>query len=76
MNLLYKAAMGHFQARRDEAIATLEVYFNKSVGIGEHSELLAEITKWTERLSAANDSLEALRNDFDQNGSPKPSGQP
>jgi hypothetical protein len=72
MNLLYKAALGHFEARRDEAIATLEVYFNKSVGIGEHSELLAEINKWTERLSAANDCLEALHGTFDDSGSPKP----
>jgi hypothetical protein len=76
MNLLYKAAIGHFEAKRDEAIATLEVYLNKAVGIGEHSELLEEITKWSERLANANDSLEALRNSFDQNGAPKPWASP
>ena len=71
MNRLYKAALGHFEAQRDEAIATLDVYFNKPVGIGEHSELLAEIDKWTQRLSNANDCVEALHDVFDSNGSPK-----
>jgi hypothetical protein len=71
MNRLYKAAVGHFEAQRDEAIATLEVYFNKAVGIGEHSELLTEINKWTERLSNANDCLGSLQDAFNADGTPK-----
>ncbi len=68
MNQLYKAAITHFQARRDEAIATIEVYFNKTVGIGEHSELLTEINKWSEILANANDCLEALHTTFNDDG--------
>jgi hypothetical protein len=68
MNLLRRAAIGHFEAKRDEAIATLEVYFNKTVGIGEHSELLVEINKWTEVLANANDCLEALHGTFNEEG--------
>lgn len=71
MNRLQKAAVAHFEAKREEAIATLEVYFQKSVGIGEHSELLEEITKWTERLTNAEDCLESLNNNFDDEGNPK-----
>ena len=43
MSHFYKAAVSHWTAKRDEAIATLELYFLKSVGIGEHSNLLNEI---------------------------------
>jgi len=71
MNHLKKAAVAHFGARREEAIATLEVYFQKPVGIGEHSELLAEIAKWTERLTNAEDCLESLARNFDDDGNPK-----
>jgi hypothetical protein len=31
--------------KQEEALATLKVYFRKYSGIGEHSNLLAEITK-------------------------------
>lgn len=71
MNFLYKAARSHYEARRDEAIATLEVYFNKSVGIGEHSELLEEIRKWTEVLGNAEDCMESLERNFSNDGSVK-----
>lgn len=71
MNRLRKATVSHFKARRDEAIATLEVYFQKTVGIGEHSELLEEITKWTERLANAEDCLDSLKRNFDDDGNPK-----
>ncbi len=71
MNRLHQAAQRHFEAKRDEAIATLDVYFNKAVGIGEHSDLLVEIIKWTEVLANANDCLEDLQSCFDDDGKPK-----
>ena len=51
MSHFYKAAISHWEAKRDEAIATLELYFQKSVGIGEHSKILDEIHVWTHQLS-------------------------
>ena len=45
-------------------MATLELYFNNSVGIGEHSDLLEEMRKWTEVLDNANSVLETLGRDF------------
>jgi hypothetical protein len=68
MNYLRKAAISHFQAKRDEALATLEVYFQRPAGIGEHSDLLTEITKWTDVLANADDCLQALANHFDDDG--------
>lgn len=71
MNRLMTAAKAHYAAKRDEAIANLEIYFNKSVGIGEHSDLQEEIRKWTDTLAAAVDSLEALERFFTEDGKPK-----
>jgi hypothetical protein len=68
MNLLRKAAISHYAAKRDEALATLEVYFQRPAGIGEHSDLLAEVTKWTEVRANADDCLQALANHFDDDG--------
>ena len=71
MNRLLSAAKLHYESKRDEAIANLEVYFTKAVGIGEHSDLQEEIRKWTDVLSNATDGLEALEKNFTKNGSAK-----
>jgi len=65
------AAKAHYEAKKKEAIATLDTYFNKPVGIGEHSELLDEIRKWTEVLANAIDCLEALNKEFNEDGTTK-----
>ena len=39
MNKLLKAAIKHYESQKSEAEATLDIYFNNSVGIGEHSNL-------------------------------------
>ena len=70
MNNLYNAALSHWIAKKDEAIATLELYFNNSVGIGEHSAILDEINKWTNELSQADDNLQSLENYFNSEGKP------
>ena len=61
MNRYVKAAHAHFTAEQAEAEAVLETYFNKSVGVGEHSELPAEIYKWVDKLSNAEDALVVLK---------------
>ena len=57
MNKFYTAAVSHWKSQRDEALATLELYFQKSVGIGEHSKVLQEINDWTCKLSEAEENL-------------------
>tara|TARA_Y100000593_G_C4075144_1_gene221099 strand:- start:163 stop:375 length:213 start_codon:yes stop_codon:yes gene_type:complete len=65
MNKLLMAALDYYQAQRTEALAHLDILFNDSVGIGEHTDLLTEVKKWTESLSQAEENLETLRNNFD-----------
>ena len=59
-NKLLKAAISRYEAQRDEAKAHLHILFNNSVGIGEHTDILAEIDKWVNSLSDANENLQTL----------------
>ena len=67
-NKFLEAAISHWTAQRDEAVATLELYFQKSVGIGEHSKVLQEINDWTCKLSEANENLDSLKKYFEDDG--------
>tara|TARA_R110002051_G_C8393235_1_gene447224 strand:- start:143 stop:343 length:201 start_codon:yes stop_codon:yes gene_type:complete len=64
MNKLLKAALSHHEAQRDEALAVLDVYFNKSVGIADHSNLLSEVLTWTQKLTEAEENIETLKKHF------------
>ncbi len=64
MNKLYQAAIDYYKAKKSEAIAHLDIYFNESVGIGEHSDLLKEIITWTEVLSNAEENIRTLEENF------------
>ena len=59
------AAIDHYQAQRTEALAHLDILFNDAVGIGEHTDLSAEVRKWTESLAQAEENLQVLRDNFD-----------
>ena len=69
MNKLLMAAIDSYQAQKTEALAHLDILFNDAVGIGEHTDLLAEVKKWTESLSQAEENLETLERNFDVNQS-------
>ena len=65
MNQLIQAATDAYQAQRTEALAHLDILFNDAVGIGEHTDLLTEVKKWTESLAQAEENLNVLRENFD-----------
>tara|TARA_Y100001963_G_scaffold127790_1_gene181476 strand:- start:67 stop:279 length:213 start_codon:yes stop_codon:yes gene_type:complete len=69
MNQLIQAAIDSYQAQRTEALAHLDLLFNEATMIGEHSDLLTEVKKWTESLSQAEENLETLERNFDVNQS-------
>ena len=69
MNQLIQAAIDSYQAQRTEALAHLDLLFNDATMIGEHSDLLTEVKKWTESLSQAEENLETLDRNFDVNQS-------
>ena len=64
MNAFYTALKSHYQAQEAEAIAVLQVYFNTPVGVGEHSNLLEDLKKWTQTLTEARDNLQTLETLF------------
>tara|TARA_Y100000034_G_scaffold100114_1_gene123263 strand:+ start:1408 stop:1665 length:258 start_codon:yes stop_codon:yes gene_type:complete len=59
--MFYNALTKKYEAEIAECLATLQVYMNKSVGIGEHSDLLTELDKYVTKLAAAGDSLATLQ---------------
>ena len=60
MKKLYEALVLHYQAKVAEALATLEIYLEKSVGIGEHSDILEELKKYVDVLDDADSKLDTL----------------
>tara|TARA_Y100000389_G_scaffold160929_1_gene163236 strand:- start:397 stop:603 length:207 start_codon:yes stop_codon:yes gene_type:complete len=58
--LLYKALESKYKSQIDEAKATLSIYFNNSVGIGEHPQHLEEMDKLVSQMAEAIDKLETL----------------
>jgi len=68
--LLYEALELKYLAQIAEAQATLSIYFENSVGIGEHPQHLEEMDKLISQLAEAQDKLEALNQlTFNQNQS-------
>ena len=63
-NPLYKALAKKYEAQIAEAYATLIVYFDNSVGIGEHPQHLQEMDKLVDKVSSAEDKLKALNKHF------------
>ena len=64
MNKLLKAAKDKYTAQKSEALAHLEILFNQSVGIGEHTDILSEVSKWVDSLSQAEENLKTLNENF------------
>jgi hypothetical protein len=58
--LLYEALELKYRAQIAEAKATLSIYFENSVGIGEHPQHLEEMDKLISQLADAQDKFEAL----------------
>jgi|TARA_R110000744_G_scaffold112047_2_gene210276 hypothetical protein len=61
---LYRAALARFEAQKLEALATIEIYLNNSVGIGEHSNILDEVEKHTSVLADAEEKISILKAHF------------
>ena len=61
---LYNATVSTYEAECAEARAMLDMLFNDSVMVGDHTNLLKEIQKWTSKLSSAEISLHTLESNF------------
>ena len=58
--MLYGAAISHFQSIREESLAVLRLYLQNPVAVGDHPNFLDEIKKATLSLSEADEALSAL----------------
>ena len=63
-NPLFKALSKKYEAQIAEAYATLIVYFDNSVGIGEHPQFIDEMDKQLDVMSTAEEKLTALNKHF------------
>ena len=58
--MLIDALSKRYEAQIAEAEATLEIYLDHSVGIGEHPQHLDEMDKLFEKIATAKEKLEIL----------------
>lgn len=58
---MFKALTKRYEAEIAEAEATLLIYFNNPVGIGEHPQHLEEMDKMLEKYANAKDKLEIIQ---------------
>lgn len=63
---LIQASISHYIAKRDRALAELEIYLTKPVGVGEHPKVTDEVIKLFEDIDHANGVLDTI-NDILEN---------
>ena len=65
---LFNATLAKLSADREEALAVLEMLFNRSVGLGDHTNVVEDITNWSRKLSDATGTNQVLSQTFGQQG--------
>jgi hypothetical protein len=73
MEMLVKQAIltaleAKYEAQIAEADATIKIYLENSVGIGEHPQHIEEVDKQFEKIAAAQEKLEVLEDFREQQG--------
>ena len=63
-NALFKALAKKYEADIASGYATLLIYFDNSVGIGEHPQHLEEMDKLVSAIESAESKLSALNRHF------------
>ena len=63
-NPLFKALIKQYESDIASAYATLIIYFDSAVGIGEHPQHLEEMNKLVEQIASAEDKLKSLNKHF------------
>jgi hypothetical protein len=64
---MYEALTLRYRSEMAEAEATLLIYFNNPVGIGEHPQHLEEMDKFVEKMTNAKDKLDMLETVYKYN---------
>ena len=58
---ILKALEDRYEAQISEADATLKIFLDHSVGIGEHPQNIDEVDKLVQKISSAKGKLETLK---------------
>jgi len=61
---LFKALVKKYESQIATAVATLIIYFDSPVGIGEHPQHIEEMDKLVGQIASAEDNLKALNKHF------------
>ena len=64
MNRFIRALEAKYQAKIEEALATMDLYLSKSVGVGEHPDILEVLDQYVNMLDENKSKLETLRSLF------------
>ena len=62
--IMYDALVAHAKGHIEKHKANVEIYFNQSVGIGEHSDIIESIEKELNIITQYHDQLEVLEKYF------------
>lgn len=68
--LIMNAVMAEANAKEAKAIANLQVYMNNPAGIGEHPDVVAEVTKLVNDISEAREIRSTVQALVDANLQP------
>jgi len=63
-DMFIEALTAKYEADIKVAKATINVYMDKSVGIGEHPQFIHEIDKQLELIASAEEKLEMLKDHY------------
>ena len=67
MTRYVRALEAKYQAKVEEALATIDLYLTKSVGVGEHPDILDILDKYVDVLDENQSKLDTLRTLFSAN---------
>tara|TARA_R100001480_G_scaffold63882_1_gene76161 strand:- start:334 stop:531 length:198 start_codon:yes stop_codon:yes gene_type:complete len=59
--VILEALEKRYEAQIAEADATIKIYFENSVGIGEHPQHVDEVDKLIEKIATAEEKLQVLK---------------
>ena len=66
-NEMYETLLKKYETEIQESKTSLLIYFEKSVGIGDHATHLEEMNLLVEKMTNANDKLKMLMHMFSDN---------
>lgn len=69
MNRFLRALESKYTAQIEEALAVIDLYLNKSVGVGDHENITETLDKQVDVLESASSKLRTLQQLFASQGS-------